>query len=917
MAWIPDRYRDLRTMLRGDRVDEDVAEELAAHLAMRVEENVSRGMSPEAARAEALRRFGDVDRWQRETRDIDAGRVREERRLELRDAIARETRQALRGLARSPVFTLVAIVTLALGIGATTAIYTMLETVVLRPLPYANADRLVSVMHPTEVPGTGPSRWGLSAAGYFLFRDRNRTLEELGAYTTGYTSLVADGEAERVRLAWITHSVLAALGARPAIGRLIGAADDVPGAPHVAMLGWDLWQRRYGGDPGVVGRVIETSGGPVEVVGVTARGFTLPRPGPFEASRDLAGHFVDIWQPLRLDPTARAVNAHQYAGIGVLRPGLTAAAAERDLQMLTDSLPSLFPNAYSRGFVEEYRFRMGVQPLRDEVLGDRIARTLWVLFAAVGVVLLIACANVANLFLVRAESRRREGAVRVALGATRSRMAAHYLAESLVVALVAGALGVACGAALLRALLAIAPTDLPRLAEVGVHWTSVALGLALALAAGIVLGLHPALRRVDTASLREGSRGLSASPRQRAVRDALVVAQMALALVLLAAAGLMARSFGALRAVRPGLDAAGVLAFDVALPGTKYRSYEEAAAFHRELQSRLAALPGVRAVGAATGLPLRDLGAGCAVVFREGRPYAPGEQAPCVATPRVTPGYFVALGIPVHGRAPEWRDIDAGSGAVVVTKALADRLWPGEDPIGKGIASGGSSDPAKADFYRVVGIVPELRAAGLDRPASEIVFYPVVQLPRGWLWGPVRGPTYVVRTTLDDPTALARTVRRVLAELDPQVPMANVTTMERIVERSMARVSFILLLLGAAAAMAMLLSAVGIYGVISYLVGQRRGEIGVRIALGAPASRVATMIVGQSLRLALAGIAIGIVAALAGTRILRSLLFEVSPTDPVVLATVAGLLVALAALASFAPARRAARVDPIEALRSE
>jgi predicted permease len=872
-------------------------------------------MSAEAARAEALRRFGDIDRWRRETRAIDVGRVREERRVELRDALGRETRQALRSLVRTPAFTLIAIVTLALGIGATTAIWTMLETVVLRPLPYANAGRLVSVRHPTEVPGTGPSRWGMSAAGYFLFRNENRTLEDLGGYYADYATILAEGEAERVRAGWITHSVLSVLGARPAVGRLIGEADDVPGAARVAMLGWDIWQRRYGGDPGVVGRSIETSNGPVEIVGVTARGFTLPTPSPFEASRDLAGHYVDLWLPLRLDPTARAQNSHQYAGVGRLKPGVGAAAAQRDLQTLTDRLPELFPNAYSRGFVEEYRFRMGVQPLRDEVLGERIVRTLWVLLGAVGVVLLIACANVTNLFLVRAESRRRETAVRAALGASRSQMVAHHLVASLMVALAAGALGVGFAVVLLRALVAIAPADLPRLAEVGVHWTAVALGLALAVVAGFAFGLYPALRKVDIESLREGSRGLSASPRQRAVRNGLVVAQIALALVLLAAAGLMARSFGALRAVRPGLDPSGVLTFSIALPGTKYRTMEDAAAFHRELQSRLAALPGVRAAGAATGIPLRDMGAGCAVVFREGRPYGPDEEAPCVQVPRVTPGFFGALGIPVQGRVPEWRDLDAATGAVVVTRALADRLWPGEDPIGKGMNSNGSNP--ESGFYRVVGVVPELRAAGLDRPPSEVVFYPVVQLPQTWLWGPVRGPTYVVRSSLDDPVSLTASVRRVLAELDPQVPLANATTMERVVARSMSRVSFIMLLLGVASAIAMLLSAVGIYGVISYIVGQRRGEIGVRMALGAPATQVAAMIVRQSLRLALAGIVIGLLAALAGTRILRSLLFEVSPTDPLVLAAVAALLVALAALSSFAPARRAARVDPIEALRAE
>jgi predicted permease len=894
------------------RIDETVDEELRFHLEERIEEFVAAGMTREQAAAEARRRFGDYGEYRRQARVIDERRVRGRDRAELLDTLLRETRHAARALRRTPSFASIAVVTLALGIGAAAAVYTMLEAVVLRPLPYPDAGSLVAVMHPAEVPGTGASKWGLSQAGYFHFARGNRTLAELGAYTTGYTTVVEGGEAERVRAAGVTQSLLSVLRARPAAGRLIMPDDDRPGAAPVAMLGYDFWQRRFGGDPAVIGRTVRLGTGDALVVGVMARGFTLPRPGAFDTGGGLA-IAIDVWTPLALDPASEAANSHYLLGVARLRPGATADAAQRDLQRLTGQLTELFPRAYSPGFVREYKFRMGVLPLRDEVLGDRVARMLWLIFGAVALVLLIACANIANLFLVRMEARRRETAIRAALGAGRTQLAAHSLAESLLLTAVAGALGVAFAYALLEVLLSVAPPDTPRLAEVAVRWTTVAFAAGTALVAGIAFGLFPVLRaRLDTSTLRDGARGMTPSPRRRAVRNALVVSQVALALMLLAAAGLMLRSVAHLRGVRAGFEPRGVLAFTVALPATSYDSATNAAAFHRELQARLASLPGVRDVGAATGLPLRDFGAGCAVVFREGQPFRQGEDAPCVTTPKVTPGFFRAMGISVIGREPEWRDLDAGTGAVVVTRALAERLWPGENPIGKGINSNGGDE---SGYYRVVGVVPELRAKALDQPPTEAVFYPAVNVPKSWIWGPMRGATYVVRTSLDDPTSLAPAVRRTLRDLDAQVPMANLTTMEEIAAQSMARVSFIMLLLGIAAAMALLLSAVGLYGVISYLVGQRRAEIGVRIALGARVAEVARLVVMQSVRLALAGIAVGMVAAVAGTRLMRSLLFDVSPTDPVVLAAVALLLVVIAALASYAPARRAARIDPTEALK--
>jgi putative ABC transport system permease protein len=912
-SW-PGLRRVFRLPANQRRVHDEVSDELWFHIQERVEELMDKGLSREQAEAEVRKRFGDVTRVAYDLERIDERAVRERGRAERLSAFGREVRHAARMLLRTPAFSVIALITLALGIGATTAIFTVLDAVVLRPLPYPESDRLVSVMHPVSGAGVEAGKWGTSVAGYFYFRRENRTLSDLGVYQTGRVSVAGDGEAERVRAAYVTSSLLTTLRARPAVGRLITPEDDRPGVARVVVLGYDFWARRYGSDPGVVSRMIEVEGRPMQVVGVAAGGLNLPRPGAFASNADLAGFGVDLWFPLRLDPDARAINEHTYTGVGRLKPGVTPEAAERDLAQLTARLPELFPNAYSPSFMREYNFGMSVIPLRDEVLGNNVARALWILFGAVGLVLLIACANVSNLFLVRMEARRHEAAIRAALGAGRGQIATHYLAESLLLALVAGALGLALAQAATRALLAVAPTNIPRLSEVHLGWTAGGFAALISLVAGVAFGLFPLLRGVDTRPLREGSHGLTPSRPQRVVRNGLVISQVALALVLLAAAGLMVRSFARLRDVRPGLDPRGVLVFEVAAPVARYRTYDDVTAFQRQLHARLGALPGVQSVGATTHLPLQGF-TGCAVVFVEGRwPLRPGEVPPCVSTPRVTPGFFRTLGIQVRGRAPDWSDIDAGTGAVVVTRALAERLWPGEDAIGKGINSNGGT---VSNYYRVVGVVDELRAGGLEKPPTEAVFYPVRALPKTWLWEPARIMTVAVRTNLTRPAALTRAIRRAVTDLEPRVALANVRTMEEVVERSMARASFLMLLLGTAAGMALVLSAVGIYGVISYIVGQRRAEIGIRMALGARVSQVGRLVVLQSLRLAVIGVALGLIGALAGTRALRALLFEVSPTDPVVLVIVSAVLVFLAALASYAPARRAARVDPVEALRAQ
>ncbi len=821
----------------------------------------------------------------------------------------REVRHAARALFRTPAFSGIAFVTLVIGIAATTAIYTVLDSVVLRPLPYRDAGRLVSVLHPVTVPGNGEAKWGLSAAGYFYLKAQTHTLEDLGGYQTGTVTAMSDAGAENLRAGIVTASIFSTLGAHAAVGRLITPAEDQPDSTRRVVLSYEYWQRAFGGDRSAVGRVLRTSDGDYQIIGVAERGLTLPKPGPFASTADLAGFGVDVWFPEKLDPSARPINSHQYSGIGRLKPGVTAAQAQAEFTQLIKRFPELFPTAYRPAFIERFNFRVAVVPMRDEVLGPVVGKALWILFGAVALVLCIACANVANLFLVRFESRRRESAIRNALGASRSQLAAGYFAESLLLTMTAGLASIVVARFALGALLAIAPTNVPRLAVTALGGIDIVFAIGLSLVAGLVLGAIPLLRRdVDVASLRDGARGATASPRQRLARNGLVVGQVALALLLLAAAGLMLRSFANLRHVNSGLDPRNTLTFNISLPSTDYKNRSAVTDFDQQFEQRLAALPGVTKAGLGGGLPLQDFGAGCTAVWTEEMTTNPNETRPCVDTPVALPGFLDALGIQVHGDNLSWADVDATRltpakpSSAIVTQQLADRLWPNQNPIGKGIGIG---DAARG-YYRVVGVIPALRAHGVDQPPSEMVFWPIAP----------GDPSVVVKTSRADPVSLVPSIRAIVKEMNPRIPITNVRTMQEIADRSVARASFIMTLLAIAGSMALLLSAVGIYGVISYLVSQRRAEIGVRMALGARLPQVAGLVLGQSLRLTGIGVAIGLVAALIGTRLLRSLLFDVSPTDPIVLASTAVVLVVIAAVASLAPTRRAARIDPVEAMRT-
>ncbi len=832
------------------------------------------------------------------------------------ERLATELRRALTGTIRNPGFSVIVLVTLALGIGAATAIFTMLDRVVLQPLPYPNPGQLVWLDSPT--PGVGADqRWGLSVAEFFYFKKNAHSLENMGTYSSGLITVSGKQSAERVPSTSVSSSLFNVLGLHTILGRAILPEDNLRNAAPVVVLGYDYWKNHFNGDPSVIGSMIDIEARPTQIVGVMQQGATVP---------DATSQQVDLWAPDQVDPGLEAVNDHHLQVVARLAPGASIASAHAELASFIPRLPDLFPTAYSQSFLKQTGFTIAVTPLRTHVIGD-IASRLWILLGAVVLVLVIACANIANLFLVRAEARHREVAIRSALGAKRVDLAWQYITESMLLTVIAGAVAVAIAYVGLRAMITLAPAGLPRVNEIHLDWTSVLFTLAISIAAGVAFGLltlaNAGKPTDDSTMLREGGRGLTSSRAQQFARGVFVAAQTALALVLLAAAGLMLQSFRNMRSVSPGFDPSGVLTADIHLPYGSYNSYAKVEAFDHELLTRAAAIPGVKSAGLGDRIPLGvpsnadqpllSAFGGCAVVWIEGHPLAPGQQPPCVGTATAAPGYFRALGMKVTGREPSWSDVESLTGGVVVTRSLAQRLWPGQDAIGKGIRGNGEGPP----YYRVVGVSDDFRGNALDQPPVQAVFFPLLPIPKAWLWSPSNDVTVILKSSGVRPEALTASLRRTITSIDPNVPMGNVRTMDAVVAQSMARLSFTMTLLAIAAAMALILSAVGIYGVISYIVGRRTGEIGIRMALGAQASRVGRLVVWQSVRLAMLGVIVGIVAALVMNRALRSVLFDVSPSDPVTLVAVSLIMLVIAAIASYAPAQRAMRVDPVEALRAD
>jgi putative ABC transport system permease protein len=912
------RWEGLKRVFRlplGRRgVEADVVEELRFHLEERIEELVSKGLSRAEAEREARARFGDLLAIGAALKQIDRRMVRRKSLGESLEALARDLRFGFRALRRHPGFTVTAVLTLGLGMGATGSIFTLLQRVVLDPLPYPSAERLVRLKNP--VPGVGKGEeWNLSAAQVFYYGAHAPSLAELGGYRQSEFSLQIGAEPSRVQVASVTAGMLHLLGARALRGRLLDANDDRTVAAAVVMLGYGFWRTQFGGDEAVLGKTIRVDEQPMVVIGVMAPDIELP-PDRGEGIHPRA----ELWTVMRLNPAGPFYNNHWIPVVARLARGATVATAQRELDRLLPQLPEAFPLAYGAEFLKRYGFHSVVYPLKRYVLGD-MARNLWILLAAVGLVLVIACANVVNLLLVRLETRRREVAVRSALGAGRGAIAREALAEGCILALSGGTLAALLSVASTRWLVALAPAGIPRLESVAFDGKILLVLLALALLIAGALAAVPALQyRGVTAlsALGEGGRAGTAAIQQQRLRGMLVVTQVALALMLVVGSSLLLRSFQRLRSVDPGLDPRGVLTFDWYLPNQRYDRLTKVWQFHDAVLQRIRALPGVLAAGASEELPLLT-GFGCTVQGFEERVVYDRIKAAglttCSGQAPTTPGYFETLRIPlVSGRYFTDADNTAPErGAVIVTRAFAGRFWPGENPLGKGLRPNGRGEPP---FYRVVGVVGDLQGTALDDPPAMGAFYPIVPMPGRERWYP-SAMHVVVRTARGDPLALLPAIRRIVNEVDPTIPLANAELMSTVVHRSMGRLSFTMLLLGIAGGVALGLAAIGLYGLISFVVARRTNEIGVRIALGAPPRQVEGLVVGGALKLAGLGLLIGLAGAAASAGVLGGLLYGVAPWDPASYLGAVLMVLVVAGLAGWIPARRAARVDPVEALREE
>ncbi len=804
-----------------------------------------------------------------------------------------EVRHAGRRLARRPAFTVSSVVTLALGIAAATSVFSLVYGVILSPLPYPEADGIVEVDHGAQ--GLGISHGlGVTYGFYRFYASRVHGAQSMAMYSGSDFTLTGAGDPVRLRGIRTTPSLDDVLRVRPLVGRWLASSDAAPGAPAVVVLSHGLWRDRFGGDPAVVGRSIRVDGTPRVVVGVMPASFAFP---------DARARF---WVPQAVPPSG--IGGWNERAVARLAPGATPASFRAELASL---LPVLREHnddpARVDSYLDEARVIPRVVRLKDELVGD-VRATLWILLGTVGFVLLIAVANVANLFLVRSEEAQREIALRAALGANRSRLAWGSLAESLLLASAAGALGVGLAAVGVRVLKQRAPVNIPRLATVGLDPAVLAVALAVCLAAALLLGVVPLLRRRRDpgVTLREESHSTAGRRRLRA-RGVLVAAQVALALVLLIGSGLLVRTFREMRVVDPGFSTRRALTFEIGLPPTRYPTRSDARRFHNALLTRLASLPGVVSA-AAVGqcLPLADNMCWGETLEAEGRP-TPQGQVPPVTGARVVAGdYFRAMGIGVRGRAFAAAD-ETGPPVAILSEAAAASYFPGEDALGKRIRFG-----EDLPWRTVVGVAHNVRGRLVSHDFERVIYLPMSETAAAG--PPAARLVYVLRAGVP-PTSLTPAVRRTVAEMDPAIPVADVRTLADVIARATAPTAFALTLIGLAALMALLLGAVGVYAVVAYSVSRRTSEIGVRMALGANAGDVRRLVVRQGGIVVLAGVALGLAGAGVLTRFMAGMLFGVSPLDPLTYVLLTALMLAGAGLALYLPARRASRVDPMAALR--
>ena len=817
--------------------------------------------------------------------------------------------QLLRGLARMPLFTGIAVLTLAIGIGANTAIFSVIQGVLLKPLPYPRSDELVALDH--SAPGINIAHAGAAPFLYFTYREEGRAFQDVGLWNTGTVSVTGVGEPEEVPTLWVTDGVLPILGAQPMLGRVFSRTDAAPTTPETVMLTSGYWRTKFGADSSAVGRTLMVDSVKREIIGVLPDTFRF------------LDRNVSLVIPYRFDRSKVFLGQFSYSAIARLKPGISIDQASADLaRMIPISLTRFppFPGGNVKMF-EEARLTPNVLLLKDDLVGD-VRTVLWVLMGTIGLVLLIACANVANLLLVRAESRQQELAIRAALGAGSGRIARELLLESVTLGILGGIVGLGLAFGALRLLVALAPGNLPRLQDITLDVPVLLFTLGLSVAAGLLFGAIPVFkyaRAQPGLMLRGGGRTSTTSRDRHRARNTLVIAQVALALVLLVGSGLMIRTFQALRDVHPGFARPGeVQTLRLSIPGSQVKDEAAVARMHQAIMEKIAAVPGVSSVALASTVTMSGQGWHDSL-YAQDRTYSASQIPPIRLFKFVSPGYIKTMGASlVAGRDFTWTDAYEMRPVTMVSENLARELWGTPSAaIGKRLR------PYANGLWRdVVGVVSDMRDDGLNKKAPAVAYWPVLMADffavsadnRNFIQ---RNLTYVIRSRRTGSNGFVNDLGTAVWSINPNLPLASVRTLQEIYDASLARTSFTLVMLAIAGGMALLLGVAGIYGVIWYSVSQRTREIGIRIALGAQRQSVTRMFVAHGLMLAGAGVAIGLIAAYGVTRLISSLLFEVDPVDPLTYGLVSLTLMAATVLASYVPALRATAVDPVEALRSE
>jgi predicted permease len=881
-----------RRLLRvpGSDIRTAVSDEIAAHLELLTTDLIAQGMSPADARVEAEREFGVIGVIRDECVAIERRRLRRVNLSESLMTILQDVRYAVRSLRTNAAFAIAAITCTALGVGATATIFSAVHATLIRPLPFANPDELVAVY--ASIPAKGVSGVNISYPDYESWRDESKTFAQLGIWTWSSPSFTGTGVggAERVDGAQVSANLFPMLGVRPALGRTFSESETQTGSDHVVVLGYALWQRRFAGDPDIIGKTVSVDLQPYTVIGVMPRGFAFPERG-------------QAWTPLVRERGDERGNRGYAGAIGRLKPGVSVEAAQRDLDVIMERLERDIP-------VDNEGWRAEAITMRQDLVGN-LERPLKVFSAAVVLVLLIACANVANLTLTRGAARRREIAVRTALGAGRDRIVRQLVTESLVLSVVGGALGAVIAVYGVRLLRLGFPSDVPYYIPLAVNVPTLMFAAVVSIIAGMAFGIVPAFRATDGSldqALREGGRSGSDGPARGRLRNAIVVGELALSVTLMIGAALLVKSYRALASTKLGFEEKGILSFRVTLPSAKYESRESRLAFYASLQQRLAALPEAASVGLAQGTPFSGWNVQSGIMA-EGWPQPKPGQDFVAHYQYVSPTFFTTIGVPLlKGRGIVDSDRDTLNKVAVINATFARRGFPNEDPIGKRLRVGDAD--SKYPWATIVGVVQDYRHYRLPEPMGPAVYYPLAE------WPPYT-ETVVIRARSGKPTAVLPAARRVIRDLDAEVPPYRIQTFEQATAASLWRQRFQGLVVAVFATLALLLAAVGIYGVIAYSVAQRTREFGVRAALGAQGSDIIGLVLRHGAGLAVRGVVLGLLGGALLTRYLQSLLYEVQPRDPVVFLTVALGLGAVALVAVSVPAWRATAVDPLVAMRPD